>query len=107
MIEPVLVIPEGEARGQNAEVFLDHLLSVIYQCVDYDMCIFAGDVNARMGSMQDCVVDIDTLPTRAIYDMGKNDHGDSFVEFLKESKFCVLNGRLKPEQRPSLETIVK
>ena len=56
--------------------------------------MFCGDINARIGKMLDFEVDIDTnLPARVPIDLTENSHGKQFVDFLKNSKLCVLNGR--------------
>ncbi|KAL7374830.1 hypothetical protein ABVT39_007749 [Epinephelus coioides] len=40
----------------------------------------------------------DDIPQRTVLDTAINKHGQSFIDFLKGSKCCVLNGRLNPEQ---------
>ncbi len=56
--------------------------------------MFCGDINARIGKMLDYEIDIDTnLPARVPIDLIENSHGKQFVDFLKNTKLCVLNGR--------------
>ena len=50
-----------------------------------------------MISLIDCITDLDVLPDRQILDTQKNGHGKSFIEFLKDSKLCIVNGRVNPE----------
>ncbi len=58
------------------------------------MIIFCGDLNARIGKKLDTEVDIDMdLPQRVPLDHTENSHGKQFIEFLKNCKLCVLNGR--------------
>ena len=40
---------------------------------------------------------IDDIPIRESIDPMKNNHGDSFIEFLMECKMCITNGRITPE----------
>ena len=63
-------------------------------CNEYDLIMFCGDVNARIGKMHDYEVDIDTnLPERVPIDYTENSHGNQFINFLQDCKLCVLNGR--------------
>ena len=57
------------------------------------MILFCGDLNARIGSNSDIIEIIDLVKSRKVLDLSKNKHGDAFLEFLKESKMCILNGR--------------
>ena len=47
--------------------------------------------------MKDYINSVDSLRSRVTIDPTTNRHGDAFVEFLHESKMCVLNGRVTPE----------
>ena len=62
------------------------------QC-DCDSMIILGDFNVRIGPMSDTVYDCDSILERTIIDKRINQHGHEFIEFLTESKCCVLNGR--------------
>ena len=37
---------------------------------------------------------IDEIPQKHVIDKNTNQHGHTFIEFLNDSKFCILNGRL-------------
>ncbi len=50
-----------------------------------------GNLIARIGHMEDYV-----LYCRAAIDVFVNRHGETFLVSLKDSKMCVLNGRLNP-----------
>lgn len=89
--------PEGSERGQDSADFFDYLTNAVYNNVNVDVMIFCGDVNARIGDVSDVIENIDILPTRINIDTVKNKHGDTFVEFLKVCKLCVLNGRVCPD----------
>ena len=43
------------------------------------------------------VCDIDHIPIRCVIDEVKNQHGSCFIDFLLESKMCLVNGRISPE----------
>ena len=52
------------------------------------------DFNARIGSLDELTEfdDVDIFK-RQVIDKTINQHGHSFIEFLNEAKFCILNGR--------------
>jgi len=58
-----------------------------------DAMFLAGDFNARIGSLSDVLLGLDDVPKRTCIDQSINQHGHEFIDFLNESKFCVLNGR--------------
>lgn len=89
--------PENSPWGRDATAFFSHLLAQTYLFADVDDLFMCGDVNARTGNLSDYVPDIDDLGTRTNIDNTINSHGRSFVEFLQESKMCLANGRVTPE----------
>ena len=90
--------PENSNYGRDSQAFYDHLLNVIYQTENADVFMLGGDFNARVGNILDFVLDIDDVPERMAIDMVKNAHGEALIEFLKEAKFCMLNGRVTPDK---------
>ena len=69
-------------------------MSRLYE-LDYANDIFiCGDLNSRVGKTDDFIETIDDIPVRSVIDCDKNYYGDRLIEFLKDSKFCMLNGRL-------------
>ena len=51
-----------------------------------------GDLNACIGGhTETCYTD--TIPPRIPLEKVKNNHGKAFIEFLIDSKCCVVNGR--------------
>ncbi len=46
--------------------------------------------------MNDTIPDIDGISLRINRDTVKNSHGECFMDFLKDNKLCVLNGRVTP-----------
>ena len=85
--------PENSPWGRDATGFYTHLLSQAYVNSDVDSILLCGDFNSRVGSLDDSIVDIDNLPKRNNLDEIVNGHGRSLIEFLHESKYCILNGR--------------
>ncbi|VDI60035.1 Hypothetical predicted protein [Mytilus galloprovincialis] len=87
--------PENSSRGRDAPSFFAHLLAQIYLNDDCDAILLTGDFNLRIGSLPDTLNDIDCVPMRNTIDKSINQHGHEFIDFLNESKFCVLNGRFQ------------
>ena len=93
--------PEGSSRGDNAQAFYDSLLGQVYMYyLDNETLIICGDVNGRIGSKQDYDPNIDEIPPRNGIDTDEkcNKFGKYLLEFLNDSKLCVLNGRGNPAQ---------
>ena len=90
--------PENSPWGREANSFFGHLLAQLYLQSHSDLLFIGGDFNARIGHEQDCIVNVDDVPTRTAIDKVKKGHGDEFIDFLKDGKVCVLNGRLCPER---------
>ncbi len=90
--------PENSPYGRNVDGFLSHLEQICFSHgSEYDYILFGGDLNARIGSLCDNEPDIDIpLPNRIPLDDTHNSHGQSFIQFLKDCKMCVLNGRFDP-----------
>ena len=86
--------PENSTRGRDAQTFYSHLLTLVYLHCYCDKMFILGDFNARIGNLSDVIFDCDDIPRRVNIDTSVNKHGHDFIEFLLESKFCVLNGRL-------------
>ena len=64
--------PEGGERGQDSQGFFDQLLNIAYQCSDLDVSMFAGDLNARTGLLNDYVINVDNVTPRESCDKVKN-----------------------------------
>ena len=60
------------------------------------MVLITGDFNARVGNMSDCINDLDDIPKSEIRDDVKISHGDSLIDFLKDTQTCIVNGRISP-----------
>ena len=88
--------PESSIWGRDADLYFSHLLALMY-IVKGDAVYICGDMNSRIADLKDYIEGDDITP-RTVLDTGVNKHGHAFIEFLKDSKCCVLNGRLNPEK---------
>ena len=88
--------PEMSHWGRDASSFFAHLLSQIYLFSHLDAIYVCGDVNSRIGGLSDYLNEVDNIPLRHSIDDCVNRHGEAFLEFLLDSKMCVLNGRINP-----------
>ena len=91
--------PDSFHYGKDPEsYFLDN--SVMFdELIDCDLLICGGDLNARTKTMLDYIPDVDGLDfaPRANPDNDKNSHGDHFIQFLKDKRALICNGRITPE----------
>ncbi|VDI24536.1 Hypothetical predicted protein [Mytilus galloprovincialis] len=60
---------------------------------DSDGIFLLGDFNSLIGLMSEILFEADEITKRNQIDNCVNQHGHDFLEFLNESKFCVLNSR--------------
>ena len=88
--------PEGSTRGRDSVTFFTHLLAQVYS-LEADAIYLCGDFNSRISNKDDCIGDIDNVPPRVAIDLSMNSHGESVLEFLRDCKCCVLNGRINPD----------
>ena len=96
-IGSVYLPPEAGEYGKNSDSFFNHLLSQAYLLSDVDMFLIGGDLNARINVNGDYIEGIDDVPERKIIDESKNKHGDAFLDYLLDSKMCIINGRVNNE----------
>ena len=61
-------------------------------------------MNSRVGDLKDIISEIDSIPSRSTLDSVKNHHGYDFIEFLTESRFCMLNGLFRNDNFTSVST---
>ena len=88
--------PEHSSWGMTSGDFFVNLCTVYYLNINADLILFAGDMNARTGNLKDMISEVDNLPELNNIDTVKNSQGEEFVEFLRDSKLCMLNGRFDP-----------
>ena len=89
--------PENSPWGRNSEGFYSHLVSQIYFHNYVDLYFLCGDVNDRIGNLDDFARNVDDLSNRESIDSSKNKHGEALIDFLLETKMCITNGRISPE----------
>ena len=65
----------------------------MYLYSDSSKLFICGDFNSRIGDMQDYDGQIDTIPKHQSLDSAKNKFVEYLIDFLKDTKCCVLNGR--------------
>jgi hypothetical protein len=71
------------------------LISQLYLHSYADGIYLCGDLNARVGNKYDFIEGIDTdVPKRANVDKVCNKYGDLLLDFLKDTKMLIVNGRL-------------
>ena len=87
--------PEHSNRGRDTLGFYSRLLSQIYLYCESDAIFVMGDLNSRIGTLNDILQDIDHIPNRRALDNSVNQHGHELIDFLNEANFCVLNGRFR------------
>lgn len=85
--------PESYPWGRYSSSFFTHLLTQIYAHSDNESIIICGYFNSRLGKTQDCNDCKEKLPPRTITDNIQNQHGNSLLELLNDSRCCVLKGR--------------
>ena len=53
-----------------------------------DSVCICGDKKSHIADLKD-YLNVDNISPRVVLDMGVNEHGETFIEFLKHSKCCV------------------
>ena len=85
-------LPPTNSPWAKPTTFFGYLLSQLYLHDKADLILICGDFNARIGKETD-LANFDHIPNRVALDTCKNGYCDIFLDFLKDSKCCVLNGR--------------
>ena len=89
-------LPPKNSPWAEPYKFFGHLISQLYVNSSVETVIICGDFNARIGKEIDCA-NFDKIPNRLVIDSNKNTYCEIFLEFLKDSKCCILNGRFKKD----------
>ena len=71
--------PENSPWGRDASAFFCQLLSLTYQFSEVDAIYIGGDVNARIGNMEDFLPTIDSIPRRVAIDDFVNKETKTFL----------------------------
>ena len=82
--------------GTCNEEVLNKLTIEMYKNSEVDIVILTGDMNARIGTKKDCSLDGE-VKDRIILDTQTNGQGQKLLNFLNDTKTCVLNGHVTPE----------
>ena len=85
-------LPPANSPWAEPTTFFNHLLTQLYVHKTADLILLCGDFNARIGRENDST-NFDKIPNRIALDTYKNSYSEIFLDFLKDSKCCVLNGR--------------
>ncbi len=90
--------PYNSIYGNISTEFVAHLITQLYLNSEVDSIYVCGDYNAKIGNLTDVMEDIDiNWPPRISIDDVIHGHREAMIDFLKDSKMCILNGRLRPE----------
>lgn len=85
--------PEGSTWSDPQKMY-NNLLVKMYNLVNFAVVYVCGDFNSRIGSLADWICDSDLgITQRVCLDDTINTQGEMLIEFLRDSKCCVLNGR--------------
>ena len=91
--------PENSVWGRDSDKLFSHLTSELYTYSYADCIIICGDLNARTGCSQDIIPEIDfEIAPRFNLDETVNSHRKSLIDFLKTTKFSIINGRITPNK---------
>ena len=74
--------------------FSAHLTSLLYSNSNCNAIFLCGDFNARIGDVIDTTSIDDLQLPRQVIDMTRNSYCNVFIDFLKDCKLCILNGRI-------------
>ena len=89
--------PENSVWSNPTEVYA-HLISQIYLRTYADAIYLCGDLNARTGNLCDYIPEVEDIPPRKLVDTTRyNMYGEKLIEFVKDMKLCIINGRVSPE----------
>ena len=87
--------PAASPYGRDSTAFFNHLLNMIYTHSYADTCFAFGDFNSRISNEDDSISIVDEVMNRSTLDFTLNNHGESFIDFLKESRMIITQGRVK------------
>ena len=90
--------PDSFHYGKDPEsYFIDN--SIMFdELIDCDLLVCGGDLNSRTKTLLDFIPDVDgNVKPRTNPDSDKNSHGDHFIQFLKDKRALICNGRVTPQ----------
>lgn len=86
--------PKDSTRASDSEAFFTKLLEQVYTYQNIGPVYILGDFNARCGDLTDYVEGVDEIIGREVIDNVTNDHGHHLIDFLFDTCFCLVNGRV-------------
>ena len=96
--------PEGSSYSKNIQGMYDELLMQVYTTVNWDNILIMGDFNSRVGNLK-VTCETDQMSDCRVVDETVNGHGKMLLNFLIESKCCILNGRVTGDNDYTLENV--
>ena len=90
--------PDTFHYGRDPEGYFADNAVIWSDMLDCDLLVGGGDLNSRTKSDLDFIPDIDGnfVPPRSNPDHIKNSHGNYFLQFLKDNRALICNGRITP-----------
>ena len=86
------LVPEFFTRTINPQDYFERLLCQIHEFQkDSDLIVF-GDFISRFWDSEDFIPGVNNLPLKNTVDFQKHSCCDIFLDFLRCTNFCVLNG---------------
>ena len=90
--------PDNYRFGKDPESFFNDNSLIYSDLSDCDLVICGGDLNSRTKDDLDFIPDVDgNNAPRSNPDHVKNSHGSHFLDFLKNNRALICNGRVTPE----------
>lgn len=103
-----LYLPPENSIWCNQTDFFGHLICQLYFNTDADAIYLCGDLNSRTGNLDDVIREIDSdIKPRVCIDNVVNKQGKLFIDFMKDTKLCMLNGRINVENNNYSSVTVK
>ena len=90
--------PENSVWGRDPTTFFSHLIAQTYLHQHSDIFLICGDLNGRIGNVDDLADSIDEICKRRVIDTIKGGHGDAIIDYAKDCKLAIVNGRITPEK---------
>ena len=90
--------PDNYHFGKDPESFFNDNSLIYSDLSDCDLVVCGGDLNSRTKEDLDFIADVDGNCTpRSNPDLEKNSNGNYFLDFLKDNRALICNGRVTPE----------
>ena len=90
--------PDSYLYGKDPEGFFLENSLIYSDLLDCDLVVGGGDLNSRTRGEKDYIDFIDgNTAVRINPDQEKNSHGNFFLQFLKDNRALICNGRVTPE----------